>query len=124
MSLKQRHWEMAIGWLLRCVIAFEALRLVCWAVFISYLATGYSVAAGRENEAYMLVHMASLYLGFPYSWVGAVLTGALHASPSNPMAIAILQFFFWAVGSALLIWLVRLGRSHARIICSVGEREN
>lgn len=112
-----------MGWLLRCVIAFEALRLVCWATFISYVAIGYSVAEGRENEAYVLVHMASLYLGFPYSWVGTVLTAALHASPSSPLATAILQFLFWAVGSALLIWLVRLGRSHSRIKCSVGERK-
>jgi hypothetical protein len=37
-------------WLLRSVIAFEALRLVCWAIFISYLAFGHSVAEGRERQ--------------------------------------------------------------------------
>jgi hypothetical protein len=104
---------MAMSWILRGLIAFEAFRLVCWVVFISYLAFGYSVAEGRENEAYVMVHMGALYLGFPYSWLGSLLAAALHANPSSPLGTAVIQFFFWVMGSALLIWVVRLGRSRA-----------
>jgi hypothetical protein len=102
---------MAMNWVLRAVIAFEAFRLVGWVIFISYLAFGYSVAEGRENEALVLVHMGALYLGFPYSWLGSLLTAMLHTHPSSPLATAVIQFAFWAVGSALLIWFVRLGLS-------------
>ena len=97
-----------MSWILRSVIAFEAFRLVCWVIFISYLAFGYSVAEGRENEALVLVYTGALYLGFPYSWLGSLLTAMLHAHPSSPLATAVIQFVFWAVGSALLIWAVRL----------------
>lgn len=97
--------------ILRSVIAFEAFRLVCWGIFLAYLAFGYSVVEGRENEALVLVHMAALYLGFPYSWLGSLLTAMLHAHPSSPFATAVIQFAFWGVGSALLIWAVKLGLS-------------
>jgi hypothetical protein len=100
-----------MSWILRSLIAFEAFRLVCWVIFISYLAFGYSVAEGRENEALVVVHMGALYLGFPYSWLGSLLTAMLHAHPSSPFAAAVIQFIFWGVGSVLLIWTVKLGLS-------------
>lgn len=83
-------------------------------IFISYLAFGYSVADGRENEAFVFVHMGALYLGFPYGWLGSLLAAALHVGPFSPIGTAVMQFFFWAVGSVLVIWAVGLGRSRAQ----------
>lgn len=107
--------ERMLRWLFNCVIALEAVRMICWVIFLSYLAFGYSVVEGLENEAFVVVYMGSLYLGFPYSWLGSLLTSGIPIGPSSPVASAITQFLFWIIGSAIMIWVVWRIRLRARV---------
>jgi hypothetical protein len=92
------------------VLSVEFLRLIGWSLFLMYL-SGMNVSQGRENEVMILVYTGSFYLGFPYSWLGALVYEGLSILPARPFFLAFFQGLFWFFGVMVMIyWLHNKGR--------------
>ena len=94
--------------ILIAVVAFEALRLVCWVLLLVYVTVLLEPAAGLEHEGFIFVHMVALYLGFPYVWLDLLIpAGLAELIKSNYRETAWTLFVLWALGAGASICLLK-----------------
>ena len=96
--------------ILRIYAWFEFVRMIIWTGLFFYVAFLFDVPPGKENEGFMIIHIFSFCLGFPYSILYMYAPGELHQfARVNYLSAALFGFIIWAVCVLVLFAFMMLG---------------